>query len=431
MRVMDVCTPEPPSDVVVLETSQEENGLPAIHSGLQRAPHLKPENQELPLMDAARVPPAPVPNPRTLYALSSRMEDPAGSSEALSVTERPRARLLSDSLSSSPQAKAVNVDLLLRELDILREANIKLLEALSERDLELQTLKLEQELQGAASEAGLAERTAALVEEVYLAQRERDQAVMARLRLANEERDDAILRAKRLEQSMRELENVHPDSEDGDVPLQELLGRVHVAASREDIDRNAALLMDRLLKTQERRRQITVEEMSAVMAERDAAEMQCKHLEKELHRVREKSQTSTDGRGVMDHRLGRAEKAQLMALQHDRDKAVEEFKKLEEELQTLRVYYSLHQSLSQEEDLKEQFQSAIQTYEEALKNREQVALITQQQNEALLVQAQQAASESAALEARLRGADDKVQRLERLVDVLRKKVGAGSLRTII
>lgn len=45
---------------------------------------------------------------------------------------------------------------------------------------------------------------AALVEEVYSAQRERDKAVMARLRLANEERDEAFLRVRRLEESLKE-----------------------------------------------------------------------------------------------------------------------------------------------------------------------------------------------------------------------------------
>lgn len=45
---------------------------------------------------------------------------------------------------------------------------------------------------------------AALVEEVYSAQRERDEAVMARLRLANEERDEAFLRVQRLEESLKE-----------------------------------------------------------------------------------------------------------------------------------------------------------------------------------------------------------------------------------
>ena len=50
---------------------------------------------------------------------------------------------------------------------------------------------------------------AALVEEIYLAQRERDQAVMARLRLANEERDEALLRAKRLQQAAAEYVQYH------------------------------------------------------------------------------------------------------------------------------------------------------------------------------------------------------------------------------
>ncbi|KAJ1102716.1 hypothetical protein NDU88_000160 [Pleurodeles waltl] len=394
----------------------------------------------LPSPDASKVPQAPVPNPRSVYAVSSQTENTAmtpGNASAPSATERPKTRLGESPASVVGQAKAVDVSLLLKELDILRTSNTKLREALSERDLELQSLKLELELQETASEAGMAERTAALVEEVYLAQRERDQAVMARLRLANEERDDAILRAKRLEQSLRGLEDINP--EEHEATLQELLTRVQTADSGAEIEKSTAILLDRVQRTKERKREITSEEMSAVIAERDAALAQCKRLEQELHCARDRSQTSSSVRPVaVETHPERTQKVQLMSLQQDRDKAVEEYKKLEEELQTLRVYYSLHQSLSQEVILKEQFQVAIHTYEEALKNREQVALITLQQNEALAAQAQQVVCESAALQARLQqaesaaqAADEKVQRLERLVDVLRKKVGAGTLRTMI
>ena len=43
----------------------------------------------------------------------------------------------------------------------------------------------------------------ALVEEVYLAQKERDEAIMSRLQLANEERDEAIARADDMEMSLK------------------------------------------------------------------------------------------------------------------------------------------------------------------------------------------------------------------------------------
>lgn len=80
-------------------------------------------------------------------------------------------------------------------------------------------------------------------------------------------------------------------------------------------------------------------------------------------------------------------------------------------------FLSLHKSLSQEENLKDQFNHTLTTYEEALKNRENIVSITQQQNEELAAQLQHALADRANLESELRlaveasrAADDKVQK---------------------
>ncbi|XP_075469428.1 mirror-image polydactyly gene 1 protein isoform X6 [Ascaphus truei] len=234
---------------------------------------------------------------------------------------------------------------LAQELDHLRQRNSKLQEALTISERELQALRLDAELHEQASQARIAETTAALVEEVYRAQRERDEAVMARLRLANEERDEALLRVQHLQLCLRELEDINPEESDT---------------------------------------------------------------------------------------------GQLTFLQNDQDEVIANYKKLEEELQTLRVYYSLHQSLSQEVNLKEQFSRAVTIYEGALKNREELLGITQRQNQELCLQLQQAHGQSAEMQDTLKRAtacqheaEERVHKLERLVDVLRKKVGAGNVRTVI
>ncbi|KAL6058346.1 hypothetical protein STEG23_024185 [Scotinomys teguina] len=79
--------------------------------------------------------------------------------------------------------------------------------------------------------------------------------------------------------------------------------------------------------------------------------------------------------------------------------------------------YRLHKSLSQEETLKDQFNHALSTYEEALKNRESVASITQQQNEELATQLEQALTQQANMELQLQcavevsqAANEKVQK---------------------
>ncbi|NXV70773.1 MIPO1 protein, partial [Atlantisia rogersi] len=181
---------------------------------------------------------------------------------------------------------------LLKELDTLRDKNKKLQDKLSEKDKELKTIKLDLELQERATEAKIAEKIAALVEEVYSAQRERDKAVMARLRLANEERDEAFLRVQRLEESLKELENINP--EENDMTLQELLNRINNADTGIDILKNGAIILNRIHRTKERKKKIIAEEMNAVIEQRDAALSQCKRLEQELHHLKEQNQTSAN-----------------------------------------------------------------------------------------------------------------------------------------
>ncbi|XP_073924226.1 mirror-image polydactyly gene 1 protein isoform X4 [Castor canadensis] len=299
-------------------------------------------------------------------------------------------------------SEETTIAFLVKELNILKTSNKKLQEKLTKEDKEHRKLKLVLELQEKATEAKIAEKTAALVEEVYFAQKERDEAVMSRLRLAIEERDEAIARVKHMEMSLKVLENINP--EENDMTLQELLNRINNADTGIAIQKNGAIIVDRIYKTKECKKRITAEEMNAVIEERDAAVSQAK----------------------------------LLSMQQARETAVEQYKKLEEEIQTLRVYYSLHKSLSQEENLKDQFNHTLSTYEEALKNRESIVSITQQQNEELATQLQQAQTEQANMELKLQRAvedsqvaNEKVQKLERLVDVLRKKVGAGTMRTVI
>nr|XP_058911631.1 mirror-image polydactyly gene 1 protein isoform X7 [Kogia breviceps] len=255
--------------------------------------------------------------------------------------------------------KEETIALLLKELDILKASNKKLQEKLTKEDKEQRKLKLKLELQEKATEAQIAEKTAALVEEVYFAQRERDEAIMSRLQLANEERDEAVARSKHMEMSLKLLENINPEEND-----------------------------------------------------------MCKRLEQELHHLKEQNQTSANNMRHLtaENNQERALKAKLLAMQQARETAVQQFKKLEEEIQTLRVYYSLHKSLSQEENLKDQFNHTLSTYEEALKNRENIVSITQQQNDELATQLQQALTDRANMELELQhtieasqAANDKVQ----------------------
>ncbi|KAM6464241.1 mirror-image polydactyly gene 1 protein isoform 1-T1 [Liasis olivaceus] len=334
--------------------------------------------------------------------------------------------------------KEKNIAFLLNELDVLRANNKKLQDQLSEKDKELKTIKLDLELRERVAEAKIAEKAAALVEEIHSARHEHDEAIMARLKLASEERNDACKQVKLLEQPLGTLENINP--EENDMTLQELLNRINNADTGMAIWRTGAIIVDRIYRTQERKKKITAEEINALIEERDGALAQCKRLEQELHHMKEQNQTSANKPRHLtaENNQERALKEKLFAMQQEREAAVHQYKNLEEELQTLRIYYSLHQALSQEASLKDQFSSTLITYEKALKNRDDVVSVLLLQNEELESQLQQMAAERADTELKFQQASEalqettkKLQKLQRLVDVLRKKIGAGSIRMVI
>ncbi|PKU46135.1 hypothetical protein llap_3573 [Limosa lapponica baueri] len=325
-----------------------------------------------------------------------------------STAERKVNRMFPEFISSRKDATDLGgkreTAFLLEELDTLRAKNKKLQDKLSEKDKELKTIKLDLELQERAAEAKIAEKIAALVEEVYSAQRERDKAVMARLKLANEERDEAFLRVQRLEESLKELENINP--EENDMTLQELLNRINNADTGIDILKNGAIILNRIHRTKERKKKIIAEEMNAVIEQRDAALSQCKRLEQELHHLKEQNQTSANNTRHLtaENNQERALKADLIALQQEKEAALQQCKKLEEEIQTLHVYYRLYKSLSEGMNLKDQLNCTFGTSEGGLQGREGVVTLTYGQVEDLAAQLQQARSEQKDTELKLQKA---------------------------
>ncbi|XP_070611449.1 mirror-image polydactyly gene 1 protein isoform X2 [Erythrolamprus reginae] len=334
--------------------------------------------------------------------------------------------------------KEKNIAFLLNELDVLRANNKKLQDNLSEKDKELKTLKLDLELQESAAEAKIAEKAAALVEEIHSAQHNHDEAIMASLKLASEEKNDVCKQVRLLEQPLETLENINP--EENDMTLQELLNRINNADTGMAIWRTGAIIVDRIYRTQKQKKKITAEEINALIEERDAALAQCKQLEQELHHMKEQNQTCANSPRHLTAKNNqeRALKEKLLAMQQEREAAIHQYKSLEEELQTLRIYYSLHQALSQEANLKDQFNSTIITYEKALEKKDDIVSMLFLQNEELVTQLQQMATEKTSIELKFQQTSDvlqetteKHQKLQRLVDVLRKKIGAGSVRMVI
>nr|XP_032830055.1 mirror-image polydactyly gene 1 protein-like [Petromyzon marinus] len=134
-------------------------------------------------------------------------------------------------------------------------------------------------------EARVAEKAAVLVDEILVAQRQRDDAMLSRVHTAEEEREAAVERARRLEKEQAEIFDYN--CEQVDLAVEELLEGVREASSGRDIERYGAALVSRIRKGQARRDRITAEEMRAVVAERDDAIARCKKLDHELSRAKE------------------------------------------------------------------------------------------------------------------------------------------------
>ena len=75
--------------------------------------------------------------------------------------------------------------------------------------------------------------------------------------------------------------------------------------------------------------------------------------------------------------------SQLSAVKKSKDLSQNQVSKLEDELQSLRLFYNLHQSLSQEASLKDQYDTQVSDLTERLKQREAELLASQHENDAL------------------------------------------------
>lgn len=304
--------------------------------------------------------------------------------------------------------KEKNIAFLLKELDSLRELNKKLQEKLALKEKELETIRLDSQFQEEKLEAHACERAAALVEQIYKAQRERDEAVMARLRLANEERDEALLRAKKLQEAALELEDIN--TEESDMELEKLLNMVSIADSALTIERSGMAIMQRIQKARERRFQITSEEMKTVIEERDKAITRCKRLEQQLYHTRDLGQTSSICPSTQSGSQEQGRKIQLdfSAVQNTVGQKSEE--------DPLSLCSTLQDKT--DDSVKKEMSS---TTAQSLISRVQQLSSDLQATQTRLLLAQESEKE----------ATEKVHKLERLVEVLRKKVGTGSVRTVI
>ncbi|KAG7237119.1 hypothetical protein INR49_032781, partial [Caranx melampygus] len=284
-----------------------------------------------------------------------------------------------------------NISFLLKELNVLRNVNQK--EQLLQKEKELQRKEVEEELREELREERAWERPTAMLEEALSAQRDRDQALMSRLLLANEERDEALLRARRFQQAA-EVDKL--DLLDSDMDVDELLQCICDANSVQEVQQFGSVLVQRLQLARQRRNDITAQEMKVVLEERDSSITKCKRLEQDLIQEREQ----------------RATKDELLRCQRERDGALDDMQRLEAELQALRANCSVS-SMDVLEAPPLRPRPCWSSFNSCPRRRR----AWRQSFSAVGRRSKRPATESTVVD---------VIGLERLVEVLRKKVGTGS-----
>ncbi|XP_061158265.1 mirror-image polydactyly gene 1 protein [Syngnathus typhle] len=290
------------------------------------------------------------------------------------------------------------MSLLLRELDALRDANKKLLERLNQKEEALQSK--EAELMADTKQAKDWEGPSEFLEQLLSARKDRDEAMMSRVLLANQERDEALRHVARLQQAAKSDASDGPALCDSDLEAEELLGRVCQAVSAQEVAHLGRALVEHVQLATQRRRHMAAQEMKAVMEQRDGSLAKCRRLQQEVLREREQ----------------RLSKEELIKLQRERDAALDDRRRLEAELvQANHRFEQLTKAPPADDD--------DDGHSRAAPLLAQLQQLTEDKHnvEVELLRSQEAE----------RDASERVHRLERLVEVLRKKVGTGSLRPVV
>ncbi|XP_038072294.1 mirror-image polydactyly gene 1 protein-like [Patiria miniata] len=349
------------------------------------------------------------------------------------VTSTP-IRIVVDRGTSAKTDFEEGVPMLLSELGSTRDINKELQERLLETEQEIESLRLSQSLTEATLEARVAARAAAVVEEIYAAQKKRDEAVMARLRLANEERDESIARLRRMENKDDFDSGTDVDDEYGtpDMSMGDLLARLSVSDTGPEIAMYGKSILGQINKVKSSKGRIVAEEMRTIIQEKDAALAKCKKLEREAIELRR-----TAGGLTALNNNEQSLRSQLDATRQERDLALAKVRKLQEELDELKIFYSLHKSLSQEAELRDHFNTTIGGMTEQVMASDEILAQTKLSNTQLSGQVKQLQNERSAMAAQLhqalqaqRDAQAKLKEKERLIAVLRKKVAEGTVKTV-
>lgn len=331
-------------------------------------------------------------------------------------------------------------DLLQEEVTVLDGLNDRLMEKLACTESRLESFRLHKDEMHLETKAKIAARGAALVDKIYKAQKERDAAVLSRLRLANGERDEVLARMKRLEQEQQGfdsgVDSVY-DDEEQELSMKKLFHGIVNAETGASIDKQGDAMVTRLRKQGKSKNIMAAEQIQALIDERDEALQKVKALEKEVDSLQREKELMRNHYKFTEKTRIKSGQAQLMAAQKDRNESFQQIKELEEELQNVRVYYSLHRSLSQEQTLRDQFNATMDTFETKLHERDSELQLTHNNSQEMVARFQALAREKDLISAQLaeainsqRKEKERADKLERLVTVLRKRITSSGNQTL-
>lgn len=169
----------------------------------------------------------------------------------------------------------------------------------------------------------------------------------------------------------------------------------------------------RLEMVKQRQREITEEEMHTLLEERDIAMARSRKLEEELLKYQKENTPSNNEEHL---------KAQIAILQQERNLAFAQNRQLADEIQTIRIYYSLHKSLSTESQSSDEVNS-LHPFKSSLSNN------AEKEKRHLLEQLAEERREKHELQTELEKMESRVdessrehERLNNLVAALRRKL---------
>ncbi|XP_022332818.2 mirror-image polydactyly gene 1 protein-like isoform X4 [Crassostrea virginica] len=321
--------------------------------------------------------------------------------------------------SSNPADQSKQIALLLSELDAAKAQNKRLAEKLTQVEHDLETSRLRVKTKD-VDVKGHTEASAAagMVQEIHTAQRKREESMMGRMKLNSQEKEEALRRLRELERRLDEGYSDNTDLSDfDDLDEDEVTEGIDNLLSQIDAshgtDKRYNAFLRRLEMVKQRQREITEEEMQSLLEERDIAMARARKLEEELLKYQKENMPSNNEQHL---------KAQLAILQQERDLAFAQNRQLADEIQTIRIYYSLHKSLTTEPQSSDEvnslhpFKSTLSNNAEKEKRHllEELAEERREKNEMQM--------ELEKMESRVEESSREHERLNNLVAALRRKL---------